>query len=135
MSRGAHLLGWAWLGMLSACGPAGAAGHALVPGFERFFTVPKADLAKGGRLLLGELNCVSCHPTTAEVKKKQAPVLDNMGTRVRVGYLRKFLREPQAVKPGSTMPAVFAEDPDRDQKVEALVHFLAATGQIAKGRA
>ena len=39
---------------------------------------PRRRPGRGGRLLLGELNCVSCHqPRTA---KKQAPILDDVGT-------------------------------------------------------
>ena len=37
------------------------AGRPIVSGFERFFVEPGTDLATGGRLLIGELNCTSCH--------------------------------------------------------------------------
>src|SRR5262249_48225828 len=100
-----------------------------VPGYQRLFTSAKADPAHGGQLLLGELNCTSCHaPADAAVNRKQAPILDNVATRVRVSHLKKFLADPQATKPGTTMPNVFAADADRDAKVEALVHFLTTTG-------
>jgi cytochrome c2 len=109
-----------------------APGHAqepAVPGFQRFFADDKADRAHGGQLLLGELNCTSCHQSAdASVNRKLAPVLDNVSTRVRASHLKQFLSDPQKVKPGTTMPNVFAGDPDRDAKVEALVHFLADTG-------
>ncbi len=134
MSRTARVLGLAWLGLVSVGIPAGAAERPIVPGFERFFTGPKTDAAKGGRLLFSELNCVSCHQTNGDVNKKQAPLLDAVGSRVRLGYLRKFLRDPLAIKPGSTMPALFVSDPERDQKVEALVHFLATTGRLVQGK-
>src|SRR5439155_4910716 len=70
----------------------------------------------------------------ATAQRKQAPVLDNVGGRVRAGYLRQFLRDPQAAKPGTAMPGLFAGDPQRDEKVEALVHFLASTATPAQGR-
>src|SRR5262245_5255212 len=101
--------------------------HPIVPAFERFYTGGKVNAADGGRLLLAELNCVSCHADAA-VARKQAPILDDVGTRVRVGWLKKFLTDPQAVKPGTTMPRMLAGDPQRDFKIEALVHFLASTG-------
>ena len=60
-----------------------------VPGFERFYTAPlmtldeeviPVDPVTGGRLLLGELNCLSCHSASNEIKSvvsmKQAPILD-----------------------------------------------------------
>jgi mono/diheme cytochrome c family protein len=109
------------LGSAALCA-APLAAHPIVPGFERFPTDPA-----GGQLLLGELNCVSCHAAEGPAKK-QAPVLDAVGSRVRVSYLKKFLADPQAVKPGTTMPNLFVGDPARDAKVEALVHFLASTG-------
>jgi len=108
--------------------PAAASAHPIVPGFERFFTGDKVDLAAGGQLLLGELNCTSCHQPSGEVVKKQAPVLDNVGSRVKLSHLRSFLSDPQATKPGTTMPNLFAGDPDKAAKVEALVQLLATTG-------
>jgi mono/diheme cytochrome c family protein len=110
------------------------AAHPVVPGFERFHTGEKADAARGGQLLLGELNCTSCHQTADAVSRKQAPILDNVSLRIRAGHLRKFLRDPQAVKPGTTMPNLFAHDPEREQKVEALVHFLASSGSPRQER-
>ena len=104
------------------------AAHPVVPGFERFYTGAQVDPARGGQLLLGELNCVSCHQlATKASSRKEAPILDHVAGRVRVSYLRKFLSDPQAAKPGSPMPNLFAGDPEREQKVEALVHYLAST--------
>ena len=94
----------------------------VVPGFERFGQ-------KDGSLLLAELNCVLCHKgETSTIPQKQGPTLDKVGQRVRVSYLRKFLADPHSVKPGTTMPSLFAGDPDKDAKVESLVQFLASTG-------
>src|SRR5712692_9710659 len=130
-----------------------AGAHPVVPGFERFYTGENADAARGGQLLLVELSCVSCHePSTEKGSDRaekgsdplnlrgqtpfpsRAPVLDRVAARVRVGYLRKFLSDPQAVKPGTTMPNVFAAGAEREQKVEALVHFLASTGSLKHER-
>ncbi|HKB42694.1 MAG TPA: c-type cytochrome, partial [Gemmataceae bacterium] len=134
MHRFAALSFLAWLGMLSPAVVA-APDHPIVPGFERFSTGEKADIARGGQLLLGELNCVSCHKAAdSSLVGKQAPILDFLTTRTRIGYLRKFLRDPHGVKPGTTMPALFAGDPARDQKVEALLHFLASTGSLRQER-
>src|SRR6516162_3703185 len=84
--------------------PAAEPVRPIVPGFERFYTGARAD-AVGGQLLLSELNCVSCHqPGDKSLTRKQAPILDHIGNRMRVGHLRKFLSDPQAVKPGTTMP-------------------------------
>src|SRR5687768_4556611 len=73
--------------------------HPIIPPFERFHA-NGAGLAQGGQLLLGELNCTSCHKTdNSELAKKSAPVLDTVGQRVKRGYLRKFLADPHKTKP------------------------------------
>jgi cytochrome c2 len=112
---------------------AAADAHPIVPGFERLGAA-RPD-AKGGQLLLSELNCVSCHaPADSALARKQAPILDAVASRVRVGFLRKFLADPHGIKPGTTMPDLFAGDPEKAQKVEALVHFLATTGSLKQER-
>ncbi len=59
---------------LSARSARAETGHPIVPGFERFFADPKADAARGGQLLLTELNCVSCHQAaTPGLERKQRP--------------------------------------------------------------
>jgi len=104
-----------------------------VIGYERVHG-NSGDALAAGNLLLGELNCTSCHAADASlathVQKKQAPVLDTVGSRVRPEYLLKFLADPQATKPGTTMPHVLAQLPENElaAKVEAVVHFLASTG-------
>ena len=109
---------------------AGAPDHAIVPAFERF-----ADDIHGGQILLGELNCLSCHKAGGEqqgaLKPKQAPVLTEVGSRVRPEYLRQYLADPQSMKAGSTMPNLFAgaNETETKKQVEALVHFLASTGR------
>lgn len=114
--------------------PAARISHPIIPGFERFQSSSHFQPVDTGRLLLGELNCLSCHRADqtlhSDVKTKQAPILDDVGSRVRVDYLRSFLLNPQQTKPGTTMPHLLAEMPEaeRKQNVEALVHFLAMTG-------
>ncbi len=113
-----------------AAGAARAGGdRPIVPGYERASVGEKSDAARAGQVLLTELNCTSCHkPADEALAPKRAPVLDQVGGRVRVGHLRKFLADPQAVKPGTTMPNLLADDPERAAKVEALTHFLASLG-------
>src|SRR5262245_7722785 len=106
-----------------------------VIGFERFYAA-EGDSVAAGQLLLGELNCTSCHQADASlvnlVQKKQAPVLDSVTSRVKPQYLLKFLADPQATKPGTTMPNVLANVPEaeRTKIIEAIVHFLATTGKV-----
>jgi cbb3-type cytochrome oxidase cytochrome c subunit len=107
----------------------------VVAGFERFHCDGQAPV-KAGQLLLGELNCVSCHAVEpawdAVIVRKSAPILDGVGSRVKSAYLRKFLADPHATKPGTAMPDVLAGLPAKEkaQTVEALVHLLASTGAV-----
>ena len=121
-------------------------GHPRIAGFERFYgadpdpddeDAPRLDPRTGGRLLLGELNCTSCHAASDNVKKvispKQAPILTDIGSRVRVEWLRQFVGKPHVTKPGTTMPDVIGVLPEEERAaaVEAVVHFLASTGAVA----
>lgn len=112
--------------------------HPVVAGFERFFSATGAEAPKdrtpGGKLLLGELGCVACHSAEGaaakQVTKKQAPVLDDVGSRVRLKFVRELLTNPQKAKPGTTMPDVLAGLPENERAAaaESLTHFLATTG-------
>lgn len=126
--------------------------HPKVSGYERFYANEpvaspdddvepvKLDPVTGGRILLSELNCVSCHKAEQNIvnrlSAKSAPVLDEVGRRVKVGWLRSYLMNPHAVKPGTTMPDVLADEPhaSRAAQVEALVHFLASNGAVTETR-
>lgn len=123
----------------SAFGQASAKrAHPVVAGFERIHAV-KGDNA-GGRLLLNELNCLSCHgPANGqanEIAPRQAPILDGVAGRARPSYLRSFLSDPQSAKPGTTMPHLFAGLPEKEkaQRIEQLVHYLASTGALRHER-
>ena len=106
----------------------------IVPGFERFHALASGDPVEGGQLLLGELSCAKCHPSSTKpflgVEPKQAPILTEVGNRARPEWFVKFLTDPQTAKPGTTMPHVFAgwSDAEREPAVKALAHFLASTG-------
>ena len=108
-------------------------------GFERMYATAATDNVEAGQLLLGELNCTSCHQADATltglVERKQAPVLDTVCSRVKPQYLLKFLADPQATKPGTTMPNVLAglSEAQRGRVVEEIVHFLATTGSVTHG--
>ncbi|MEZ6089190.1 MAG: c-type cytochrome [Pirellulaceae bacterium] len=101
----------------------------FVPGFERFGIHEDIDESAAGRLLMTELSCVACHPADAsELSPKRGPSLDGVGSRVQRAYLHRFLSDPHAVKPGTTMPNVLASLPQeqRQSAIESLVAYLAS---------
>lgn len=137
MNRSGWRIGW----FIAAAFSGTAAGNLAdaaprVPGFERFHNAEDAAAIDSGRLLIQELNCLSCHRGPEEltaVALKKAPVLDDVGNRVRPEWFRDFLTNPHQVKPGTTMPQVMESVPaaERSAAIEALTHFLASTGNVA----
>jgi mono/diheme cytochrome c family protein len=107
-----------------------------VLGYERAYTSSDTNRVVAGELLLGELNCTACHAITGaaalatQIQRKSPPILDKVTSRVRPEYLQRFLADPLATKPGTTMPNVLAGKTasERAEIVDALVHFLATTG-------
>lgn len=100
-----------------------------VAGFDRFHGKGE-NPAQGGRILLTELNCVRCHntPDLPASGAKSGPDLSQVGTRVRVSWLKQYLADPQKAKPGTTMPHLLG-GADSAEKVDLLVHYLATTGK------
>lgn len=97
--------------------------HIIVPGYERF----QADMNRfdAGRLLISELNCQSCHGVFQKevLPQRRAPILTNVGDRIRFEHLKAFIAKPQSVKPGTAMPHLLTGD-DAASNAEALAQFL-----------
>lgn len=107
-----------------------AAAPPVVPGYHRLKDEAKAPPAALGELLVSELNCTACHAPpgggAARVPPKGAPDLAGVGSRVTPQWLRSYLSDPHAAKPGATMPDVFhASEPEAKRgAVDFLVHYL-----------
>lgn len=106
-----------------------------LPGFERFFAqADAASLPLGGQLLVNELGCAACHALTpSDSQRRQAPILDAVGSRIRPDHLVDFISQPHAVKPGTPMPDLLAgmSDGDRQQTAQAIASFLLTTGSTS----
>lgn len=98
--------------------------HVVVPGYERFRD-ERLSPVDAGQLLISELNCQSCHgPISGQVlQPRQAPILTKIGDRSNADHIRRFISNPQSVKPGTAMPglATLATDPST---TDALTAFL-----------
>jgi cytochrome c553 len=98
----------------------------IVPGFERFSR--HTQEADGGDVLLAELSCTACHEAESpELAPKRGPDLSGAGRGIVADWMRRFLLDPQSVKPGTTMPGLLGgvSDADRSRVADALVAFLA----------
>lgn len=111
-----------------------------IPGFERFFAAANSDAgenslasdALGGRLLIARLGCAACHATDdPSLAADGAPVLSEVGSRVRLDHLISFVGKPHQTKPGTTMPDVLhhLNREQRAQRVAELASWLATTGK------
>ena len=104
----------------------------VVVGYETMRASGLASDAAMGEVLLGELNCLSCHAATdpnvaKRVTTKSAPDLGDVGGRVSSDWIRRFLADPPALMPGTTMPAVLASytAQERLELAEVITYFLA----------
>ncbi|SFH69537.1 family 16 glycoside hydrolase [Planctomicrobium piriforme] len=106
-----------------------------IPGYERFHALSKHS-TDGGLLLLGELGCINCHAPSETLKAnllpKTAPILTEVGARVRPEWIASFLTDPHGFKPGTTMPDVMAgwNAADRAAAAQALAQFLSTKGAL-----
>lgn len=107
---------------------AASAAPPMVPGADR---LGDDAAVLRGLVLLGELNCASCHDAGEKkslIDTKAAPDLSQVGSRVDSEYLRRFIANPHTVKPGTTMPDVLAGPGmtrgKREDAAESLTHFL-----------
>lgn len=90
-----------------------------------------------GELLLGELSCTACHSADASLLARlgdrKPPNVGADGLHLTPQYLRAFLDQPNAAKPGTVMPDVLhgLSGKKRADTVDALVHFLASINTSA----
>ena len=78
----------------------------------------------GGTVLVSEMGCLNCHASEYQTMSKQGPQLNLLGNRVRADWVRKFLKDPQKLKPGTSMPNLFHGGAEDEQNIEALTHYL-----------
>lgn len=111
----------------------------VIPAFERFHAEYGSDATAGGHLLLGELNCLSCHQAAEEyaafLTPRKAPRLDRVAERLHPEWMIDFISSPHVVKAGTTMPDVMAglTAEMRREAAVSLVTFLVGEKQILRG--
>ena len=84
-----------------------------------------------GLVQIQRWNCTACHHGNdaedggVNLAAKQAPNLNWSARHLNPAWMEQFIRDPHAVKPGTTMPNVLsANQADRAQTATAITHFL-----------
>lgn len=87
-----------------------------------------------GLVLLKEYACTACHRddlATNAIARKPAPDLTWSSGRIDPRHVERFLSNPHATKPGTTMPDVLAAlaDGERREVAADLAHFVASLSE------
>ncbi|NNE92036.1 MAG: cytochrome c [Verrucomicrobiales bacterium] len=84
------------------------------------------DEAQQGQLLIRELRCAACHEGFDSLHMKSAPNFSDIGSRLTSDFLERFIADPAAVHPGTTMPDLLGSvsKEEREQIAKALAAFL-----------
>lgn len=106
----------------------------------RLLQAGRTNQVELGELLIGELNCLSCHAASDDQRKRlltrTAPDLNNVGARLAPSYIRAYLSKPHTMKPGAVMPDIFhaSENASSEPVVEFLTHYLSSLGGVLRLR-
>ncbi len=82
-----------------------------------------------GVILIQEMNCVACHTSDSiesAIGPKRAPQLQWSGKWLNPEFIEKFIANPHAIKPGTTMPDMLGhlDEANRRKTAEAITQFL-----------
>ena len=90
--------------------------------------------------LFTALNCVQCHTQGFNGETPLAPDLRKASKRLRPSWIKKWLTNPQAILPGTTMPSFFGENGkepiepsyfggDAEKQINGLTKYIIELGQ------
>ncbi len=81
-------------------------------------------------MAFSEMNCVACHSAGSAVEtrlaSRHAPLLGQQGIQLSPQWVRDFLVNPQAEKPGTMMPDMLhgLKEAEKAEAADALTHYL-----------
>lgn len=105
-------------------GQVGAAETApVIPGLHHKHPLDERQI---GGVLVNELRCASCHEGMDDSNMKAAPDLRQVGARLNPAYLQRFIADPAALHPGTTMPGMLSAETAASRRAisEAITHYL-----------
>jgi cytochrome c2 len=84
-------------------------------------TVAEAPVLTRGRELLERFNCYACHEVRGhQAFRSEAPPLDSLALKTGGPWLRRWLTDPRAIDPNTTMPNFQLPG----EEIQALSHYL-----------
>ena len=99
-----------------------------VVGYERFHASEPSFA--GGAILYSELGCANCHGGSVVATERKGPSLEDISNRVDRDWVKAFLKDPDSMRAGSTMPKLV--DELSGDEIDALLAFLAGLKTGAK---
>lgn len=110
------------------------------PGALRRTASPELDRAlarRDARRLVADAMCVRCHPVAAALGEPSqampelaaaAPDLDSVGSRLRPGWIERWLLDPRSVRRQARMPRLLSTNPTeaRSQAADLAAYLVAA---------
>lgn len=84
------------------------------------------DERQKGQLLIGELRCAACHDGMNDTDIKLAPELSGVGSRLTPDFIKRYISDPAAAHPGTTMPGLLGAETEamREEVAEAITAYL-----------
>ena len=90
--------------------------------------------------LFNALNCVQCHTQGYNGETPLAPDLRKAAKRLRPSWIKKWITNPQAILPGTTMPSFFGDNGkepieagyfggDAEKQIEGLTKYVIELGE------
>jgi mono/diheme cytochrome c family protein len=109
--------------LTAGLGLGGLSANPVVPGLHGDHPL---DETRRGELLIGELRCAACHEGLETDAMKEPPDLANVGSRLTPDFIKRFIADPAAAHPGTTMPAMHLGESDEERRatVESITAYL-----------
>lgn len=96
--------------------------------------VPEAPHLSRGRALYQQRNCGGCHALTGYDPPRAGPSLERAFLKLKPDWVRRWLRDPNAIRPGTAMLSFWPEhDPETirhgETEIAHLVAWMSAQGE------
>ena len=91
-------------------------------------------LYDAGRAVLDRYGCARCHSMPGVFSHRRPGPPLSLAAEIEPGYLGRWLADPQALRPGTPMPAVSMTAEDSEQTVAAIAAYLQTVDDVDESR-